>query len=97
MKNKAKADADYIISNLSHNYTIPEGVEISFEKEQSALQSILGTEGAPVIIEIKGEELEMIDELSTEVKEKIASIPGLYDIKTSMNKELRKSTSLSTG
>lgn len=26
----------------------------------------------------------MIDELSTEVKEKIASIPGLYDIKTSM-------------
>ena len=84
LKNKAKADADYIISNLSHNYTIPEGVEISFEKEQSALQSILGTEGAPVIIEIKGEELEMIDELSTEVKEKIASIPGLYDIKTSM-------------
>lgn len=84
LKSKAKTDADNIISNLSHNYTLPEGVEISFEKEQSALQSILGTEGAPVIVEIKGEELEMIDELSSEVKEKIASIPGLYDIKTSM-------------
>lgn len=84
LKNKAKTDADYIIGSLSHNYTIPDGVEISFEKEQSALQSILGTEGAPVIVEIKGEELEMIEELSSEVKEKIASIPGLYDIKTSM-------------
>lgn len=84
LKTRAKTDADDIIGNLNHNYTIPEGVEISFEKEQSALQSILGTEGAPVIVEIKGEELEMIDELSTEVKEKIASIPGLYNIKTSM-------------
>lgn len=86
LKNKAKVDADYIISNLNHNYSLPEGTEISFEKEQSALQSILGIEGAPVIIEIKGEELELIDELCSEVKERIASIPGLYDIKTSMEK-----------
>lgn len=84
LKNKASIDADELISVLSHSYTVPEGVEVSFEKEQSALQSILGTEGAPVIIEIKGEELELIDEISREVKERIASIPGLYDIKTSM-------------
>lgn len=86
LKNKARNDADYIITNLTHNYVIPEGIEISFEKEQSALQSILGTEGAPVIIEVKGEELELIDELCNEVKAKIADIPGLYDIRTSMEK-----------
>lgn len=86
LKNKSKLDADYIISQLNHNYVIPEGIEISFEKEQSALQSILGTEGAPVVIEIKGEELELIEELCNEVKTKIGSIPGLYDIRTSMEK-----------
>lgn len=86
LKNKSKINTDYIISNLSHNYTIPEGVEISFEKEQSALQSILGTEGAPVVIEIKGEELELIEELCEEIKTKISSVPGLYDIRTSMEK-----------
>lgn len=86
LKSKARIDADYLISNLNHNYVIPEGVEVSFEKEQSALQSILGTEGAPVVIEIKGEELELIEELSAEVKEKIASVPGIYDIRTSMEK-----------
>ncbi len=84
LKNKAKTDADNIISQLSHNYVIPEGVQISFEKEQSALQSVLGTDGAPVVIEIKGEELELIEELSNEVKANIASIPGLYDLRTSM-------------
>lgn len=86
LKSKSKTDADYIISQLNHNYAIPDGIEISFEKEQSALQSILGTEGAPVVIEIKGEELELIEELCNEVKEKITSIAGLYDIRTSMEK-----------
>lgn len=86
LKSKARRDADYIISQLNHNYVLPDGVEISFEKEQSALQSVLGNEGAPVVIEVKGEELEWIEELSEELKTRIAGIPGLYDIRTSMEK-----------
>lgn len=82
----AKIDADFLIANLSHNYSIPDGIDISFEKEQSALQSILGTEGAPVIIEIKGEEIALIEELSDEIKERLASVKGIYDVKTSMEK-----------
>lgn len=86
LKNDAKTDADFLISNLNHNYSIPEGIELSFEKDQSALQSVLGTEGAPVVIEIKGEEIEPIEELCNEIKEKISGIKGLYDLKTSMEK-----------
>lgn len=86
LKNQSSIDADYLISRLNHNYTIPEGVEISFEKEQSALQSILGNEGAPVVIELKGEELEIIEKLCNEIKERIASIAGIYDIRTSLEK-----------
>ncbi len=84
IKNNSKISADDIISQLNQNYKVPEGIEISFEKEQSALQSILGTEGAPVVVEVKGEELELIEELSNEIKEKMTSVPGLYDIRTSM-------------
>lgn len=86
LKDKSAIDADGIIANLNHNYALPDGIELSFEKEQSALQSILGTEGAPVVVEIKGEDLEQIDELCREVKENMASIPGLYDLKTSLEK-----------
>ena len=50
------------------------------------MQSILGNEGAPVVIELKGEELEIIEELCNEIKERIASIAGIYDIRTSLEK-----------
>ena len=86
IKKDSKLDADYFITNINENYPLPEGVEISYEKGESALQSILGTEGAPLVIEVKGEELEWLDELCTEIKEKITGIPGIYDIKSSLEK-----------
>ena len=86
IKKDSKLDADYFITNINENYPLPEGVEISYEKGESALQSILGTEGAPLVIEVKGEELELLDELCTEIKEKITGIPGIYDIKSSLEK-----------
>lgn len=86
LKKGAKTDADALIAQLSENYTAPEDVEISFEKEQSALQNVLGTEGAPLVIEIKGEEIEILEQLCDEVKQKISDIPGIYDITTSMEK-----------
>ncbi len=86
IKKDSKLDADYFITNINENYPLPEGVEISYEKGESALQSILGTEGAPLVIEVKGEELELLDELCTEIKEKITEIPGIYDIKSSLEK-----------
>lgn len=86
VKQDSPLDADYFINRISEAYTLPEGIEISYEKEQSALQSILGTEGAPLVIEVKGEELALLDELSDEIKQKISDVPGIYDIKTSMEK-----------
>lgn len=84
IKKDSKLDADYFITNINENYQLPEGVEISYEKGESALQSILGTEGAPLVIEVKGEELDELNTLCSSIKEKITGIPGIYDIKTSM-------------
>lgn len=84
IKKNSKLDADYFITNINENYQLPEGVEISYEKGESALQSILGTEGAPLVIEVKGEELDELNTLCSGIKEKISGIPGIYDIKTSM-------------
>lgn len=84
IKKDSKLDADYFITNINENYQLPEGVEISYEKGESALQSILGTEGAPLVVEVKGEELDELNQLCSSIKEKISGIPGIYDIKTSM-------------
>ncbi|MDL2231750.1 efflux RND transporter permease subunit [Porphyromonadaceae bacterium OttesenSCG-928-L07] len=86
LKKSSSIDADNLIAALINNAEVPEGVEITYEKEQSALQSALGTEGAPLIIEIKGEELYVLEHLSGEIKNKVSTITGIYDIKTSLEK-----------
>lgn len=86
LRKDSPVDADYLITAMNRNADMPKDVEITYEKEQSALQSALGTEGAPLVIEIKGEEIEVLEQLCEEVKRKIADIDGVYDISTSMEK-----------
>lgn len=86
LKDESRLDADYFIALLDRDYPLPAGAEISFDKEETALQTILGTEGAPLVVEIKGEDLEVLDELSAELKQRISDIPGIYDITTSMER-----------
>ncbi|MCD6354037.1 MAG: efflux RND transporter permease subunit, partial [Prolixibacteraceae bacterium] len=39
------------------------GLEVSFSQEESALQSILGTDEAPVVVEVRGEDLDEIESI----------------------------------
>lgn len=86
IKPDAGIDADYFINNLTHNNSLPQDIEITFEKDQSALQSVLGTESAPLSVEVKGEEVEILEELCEEVKQKLSEIDGVYDVTSSMEK-----------
>jgi len=63
--------------------TNPE-IEYSFYENESSLQSILGNEGAPFVVEISGEELEPIASLTEQVKEIVASEKGLFNVSTSI-------------
>ncbi len=61
-----------------------EGLEVNFSQEESALKSILGTDEAPVVVEVRGEELDKIEDIVLQVKEKMAGIDGLFNIQTSI-------------
>ena len=60
------------------------GLEIEFIQDQSALLSTLGTESSPIIVEVSGEDLEMIDSLSNQVKAIMLAMEELFNIKTSI-------------
>ena len=60
------------------------GIEITYLESESALNSILGTEEAPLVVEVKGEDLETIELLTAVVKDSILDIPGLFNIQTSI-------------
>jgi HAE1 family hydrophobic/amphiphilic exporter-1 len=61
-----------------------EGLELAFSQEESALQSILGTDEAPVVVEVRGEELDEIERIVNQVKEKMIAINGLLNVQTSV-------------
>lgn len=61
-----------------------EGMEITLKQDENSLSSLLGSEGAPIVVEIKGEELDELAVLTEEVKERMSSVGGLYNIQSSI-------------
>ena len=58
--------------------------EISYEQDETALKSILGTDEPPLVIEVQGEDLDVIEGLTAEVKIRVEGLPGIYNFESSM-------------
>ena len=74
------------IITLTGNYLkdIPD-IEVSFTREESALQTSLGTTESPFALEISGEDYNELEKILNESKSILEQIPGLYNITTSMD------------
>jgi len=59
-------------------------VELKFVQDQTALGGLLGTDEAPLVIEIHGNDLDVIEGLSAQVKTAVQEIPELYNLEASM-------------
>ena len=72
--------------SLIGNYlkTIPD-IEISFTREETALQSSLGTTEAPFALEVSGEDYNELERIVNESKAILMNNPGLYNITTSLD------------
>lgn len=57
-------------------------IEAQLVQQQTALQTTLGTSGAPLIVEIKGKELEILALLAENVQEQLNGIQELSNIET---------------
>jgi HAE1 family hydrophobic/amphiphilic exporter-1 len=71
---------------LIDNYlaTIPD-LEVTFTRDETALQSSLGTTEAPFALEISGEDYTELERILNESKVILADNKGLYNITTSMD------------
>lgn len=61
-----------------------EGLEITLKQDENSLSNLLGSEGAPIVVEVKGEELDELATLTDEVVEKMQTVGGLYNIQSSI-------------
>jgi HAE1 family hydrophobic/amphiphilic exporter-1 len=84
LKDDLIRQSESIISSIEELMgTIPD-TEISIIRDETALQSTLGTDEAPLVVEVKGKDLEVLDQISSEIKTKLQEIPELLNIKTNI-------------
>ncbi len=60
------------------------GVKLTFSPEMSSLNSILRVEKTPLVVEIKGVELETIEGLTLEARDKMLALPDLLNVQTTV-------------
>ena len=76
--------ADMVIETIDNMTSGVEGLEVNFSKEESALQTILGTSEAPVVVEVRGEEMDEIEKVVNVVKERMLGMNELFNVQTSI-------------
>ena len=61
-----------------------EGLELTFKQEENTLGSLFGEDIEPIVVEVKGDNLDNIASITDDVLLRMASIDGIYNIKSSM-------------
>jgi len=59
-------------------------IEAQFLLQETALETSLGRSSAPLVVEIKGKELELLTELADQVRERLAGLEELTSVETSL-------------
>jgi HAE1 family hydrophobic/amphiphilic exporter-1 len=85
LKPERRFSSDQVVTLLSDALAAVPGAEIQYLQEQSSLQMTLGTDEAPIVVQVRGEELEIIRELTEQVKAKMLAIDDLFNIETSFD------------
>lgn len=73
-----------LMEELIANTADIEGLELSFMQDRNSLGSLMGSEDAPIVIEVKGEELDEIADITAKATEIATSVPGLFNVSNSI-------------
>lgn len=84
-KGKSWPSTSNVIENLKNDFSKLnlEGAEIEYVLQESVFKTALQG-SAPIVIEIKGNDLEKIADISKDVKKSLTNIKGIYGIRTSL-------------
>lgn len=58
--------------------------EITIIRDETALQSTLGTDEAPMVVEVKGNDIDELNAIAGQIKQSMLQVPELHNIKTSI-------------
>lgn len=73
-----------LMEKLIANTNDIQGLELSFVQDENSLGALMGSEDAPIVIEVKGEELDEIADITQQVSELAKDVPGLFNVSNSI-------------
>ena len=80
----SKYTPEELMEMLFANTAGIEGLELSFMQDRNSLGALMGSEEAPIVIEIKGEELDELTNITGQVSELAKGVPGLFNVSNSI-------------
>lgn len=84
LSKQSKLSPETVITRFMDATKDIEGLELSFKQDNNSLSELMGSDEAPIVVEVKGEDLEEIAFLTEEVMDRMTSVEGVYNIKSSM-------------
>ncbi len=84
LKEDSPVPASGLISTLTSHFHENPNFTALFRQEESALSSILGTNQPPLVVELTGEEMETLEELSVTIMHHLGEIPGIRNLGSSV-------------
>jgi len=85
LKDEYAAEAEQATSLIEEVLKNIPGIEITFSREETALQSSLGTTESPFALEIAGDDFSEIEKIINQAKDILSGIEGLYNLTTSLD------------
>ncbi|MFH1700452.1 MAG: efflux RND transporter permease subunit [Candidatus Zixiibacteriota bacterium] len=80
---EAANSSEKIIEGINQILAGLPDIEARLIVEQTALRSTLGTESEPIVIEIKGQDLDLLEQLADTVQQRVMAISELKNVETS--------------
>ena len=65
-----------------HLQEIPQ-LDVKYRLHETALEGVMGTQTAPIQVEISGDDLEMLQRLTGDFKARLETLPNVYNVRTS--------------
>ncbi len=85
LRKNSRLSGEELINQISNAIGSIPGVEAEIVQQQTELQTSLGTDTAPILVEIKGSDLDIIQTLTEQARTKMAEIPDLINITTNFD------------
>ncbi len=84
LKSSARRESESIITEIGEiSKSLPDA-EVKLIRNETALESTLGTDESPLVVEVTGRDIVTLDTLTTAIKQVLSDIPAVYNLKTSI-------------